>query len=196
MSVTADRRPAVFLDRDGVIIENCDQYVRRWADVTFISSALETLAQLAPSDYRIVMVTNQSAIGRGLLTLEDAWAINYRIVGIVHESGGRIDASYLCPHAPQDDCDCRKPRPGMLLQAAAELDIDLSRSIMIGDALTDMGAGRAAGVETTLLVRTGRGREQERLIAASADSHPSAVVDDLAAALAWVLSESAPQPRS
>ena len=181
-------QPAIFLDRDGVIIENRDHYVRSWADVVFLSDALEALAAARDSDFLFVIVTNQSAIGRGIISLATAETINQRVLEKIRASGGRIDAVYLCPHAPEDECDCRKPQPGMLLQAAADLDLDLSRSLMIGDALSDVAAGQAAGVARQVLVRSGRGRDQEQLIAA-ADFAPSDVVDTLAQALALVIAE-------
>ncbi len=164
--MVADRQPALFLDRDGVIIENRDNYVLSWADVDFLPGALEALASLRDAPWRIVIVTNQSPIGRGLVARETIDAINERIIAQIEAAGGRIDAAYICPHAPEDGCDCRKPQPGMLQQAAADLDIDLGQSIMVGDALTDVGAGQCAGVAEAVLVRTGRGRRQEALPAA------------------------------
>lgn len=156
--------PAVFLDRDGVIIENCDTYVRSWADVHFIPHALTALARLRLSHFRTVIVTNQSVVGRGIITLEAADQINQRLVWRIEEAGGRIDGIYVCPHAPNDNCSCRKPLPGLLLQAASELSLDLSVSYLVGDALTDIQAGQAAGVSQAILVRTGRGHAQASLL--------------------------------
>jgi D-glycero-D-manno-heptose 1,7-bisphosphate phosphatase len=152
--------PALFLDRDGVIIENRPDYVRQWADVAFFPQALAALAQMRHTPYKVIVVTNQSAVGRGLMTMETAVTLNEQIMETVRQSGGRIDASYICPDAPGQETGCRKPLPGMLLQAAQEHDLDLSHSIMIGDALTDVQAGRAAGVPVSALVLTGRGRQQ------------------------------------
>lgn len=152
--------PAVFLDRDGVIIENVDTYVRSWAEVAFLPGSLEALARLARSPYKVVIVTNQSAVGRGILRLDEAEIINSRILDAIRTAGGRVDGAYICPHGPQDHCDCRKPLPGLLRRAAADLDIDLAASIMVGDALTDLQAGQAAGVGRSFLVLTGRGRSQ------------------------------------
>ncbi|HLB48421.1 MAG TPA: HAD-IIIA family hydrolase [Anaerolineales bacterium] len=155
-------RPAIFLDRDGVIIANHPDYVRSWADVSFIPRALETLATMAGSPYAVVIVTNQAGVGRGLIPLAEAVSINERVRDEIVRAGGRVDGLYLCPHTGADNCDCRKPRPGMLLRAARELRLDLSRSWMVGDALTDLQAGEAAGVRP-LLVLTGRGAEQESM---------------------------------
>ena len=154
-------RPAVFLDRDGVLIENQPGYVRSWSHVEFLPGSIRAIQQLNASGYAIVMVTNQSAVGRGIISLEEAMRINQQIVDEVAARGGKIDATYMCPHSPGEGCRCRKPEPGMLLQAAAELDLDLTRSYMVGDAISDVEAGKSAGV-ATILVRTGRGNEQVR----------------------------------
>ena len=155
--------PAVFLDRDGVIVENVDAYVQSWNDIIFLPSALEALRKLSASDYKIIMVTNQSAVGRGIITLAQAQDINQKVVDVIREWGGRIDGVYMCPHAPHEHCDCRKPLPGLILQAAAGHCIDLARSFAVGDALTDIQAGQAAGILHNILVKTGRGGGQLQL---------------------------------
>lgn len=152
-------RPAVFLDRDGVIIENRADHVKSIPEVRFIPGALEALARLAQRDCLIVIVTNQAAIGRGLLTRQMADEINRYIRQHITAAGGRIDALYLCPHLPEEDCTCRKPAPGMLLEATRDLGIDLRASVMIGDALTDVQAARAVEAQP-ILVLTGRGAAQ------------------------------------
>ena len=156
-------QPAIFLDRDGVIIENRSSYVRSWADVHFYPGALETLATLRTLAYKIVIITNQSAVGRGIISLETALEINQGVVETIERNGGRIDGVFMCPHAPFDNCECRKPRPGLIHQAVSSLSIDLSRSILVGDALSDLLAGQSAGIDKIALVRTGRGKSQEAL---------------------------------
>ncbi len=156
-------QPALFLDRDGVIIENRHSYVRSWEDVEIYPQAIQALVRAASSPYKIVIVTNQSAVGRGIITLETAIEINNRLVQVIQAAGGRVDGIFLCPHTPHDACDCRKPRPGLLLQAAEALSIDLERSVMIGDAFSDLLAGQSAGVARLVLVRTGRGAAQSAL---------------------------------
>ncbi len=155
--------PAIFLDRDGVIIENRPRYVRSWADVKFYPDSLRALASVSISLYKVVIVTNQSAVGRGIITKEQAESINQRVVQVIQQNGGRVDGIFMCPHAPQDKCLCRKPEPGLLNQAAAALSLDLSRSVMIGDALSDLLAAQAAGLPLAVLVSTGRGKSQARL---------------------------------
>ena len=174
---------AIFLDRDGVIIENRSSYVRSWKHVAIYPQALPALARISASPYKIVMVTNQSAVGRGVITLTAAWEINYRLVKAIEQAGGRIDAVFMCPHAPEEGCDCRKPKPGLIERAAESLGLDLSRSILIGDALSDIQAGQAAGVGQTALVCTGLGKEQARLAKAKT-LKPFAIFDSLDEALA------------
>jgi histidinol-phosphate phosphatase family protein len=152
--------PAIFLDRDGVLIENRPEYVRDWSQVDIFPDAILALANSNIKDYKIVIVTNQSAVGRGIISIETAQDINNRLVSAILEKKGRVDGVYLCPHGPHDNCDCRKPKPGLLLQAADELSLDLNRSWMVGDAWSDVQAGQAAGVRGAIMVKTGRGAKQ------------------------------------
>lgn len=149
--------PGIFLDRDGVIIEYRANYVRSWEDVEIYPQALRVLKRIRSLDRQIVIITNQSAVGRGLVSLQKANDINQRLLEEIHKAGGRIDGLYLCPHTPEEGCPCRKPKPGLILQAARDLDIDLKHSILIGDNLTDLQAGQAAGIARVALVRTGLG---------------------------------------
>jgi D-glycero-D-manno-heptose 1,7-bisphosphate phosphatase len=150
---------AVFLDRDGVIIANRDDYVKRWEEVHFLAGSLEALRELAKTKFSIVLITNQSAVGRGLLTLDEADTINKRLSQRVQREGGRIDGCYMCPHAPWSACECRKPKPGLLLKAIADLRLDAGSSYFIGDAVSDIEAALSAGVRP-LMVSTGRGSKE------------------------------------
>ena len=147
-------KPAIFLDRDGVIIENRPDYVRSWDDVEIYPQALETLVKISQSSYSIVIVTNQSAVGRGLIPLSAAQAINRQLVDEIKQTGGRVDGVYMCPHAPWEGCECRKPEPDLFFQAARDLSLDLMRSVMVGDALSDIIAARTAGVSRQAMVLT------------------------------------------
>jgi len=155
--------PAIFLDRDGVIIENRPNYIRSWEDVSIYPQAVLALSRIRSSPYKVIIVTNQSAVGRGLISYPEAETINRRLLAELERAGCRIDAVYLCPHTPEDRCACRKPQPGLILQAAQELSLDVSRSWMIGDAWSDLLAGQTAGILQNVLVRTGRGLEQSLL---------------------------------
>ncbi len=182
------QQPALFLDRDGVFIENRANYVRSWDDVAFFPEALAALARIREIPYKIIVVTNQSAVGRGLMSLATAVALNQRILDEVRKANGRIDATYLCPAPPGVNDPCRKPRPGMLLQAAEDHNLDLRQSYMIGDALTDVQAGQAAGVRQAILLLTGRGAAQAQLPLA-AELPPFATFPTLADALQHLFPE-------
>jgi histidinol-phosphate phosphatase family protein len=149
-------RRAVFLDRDGVICQNRDDYVKSWEEFAFISGAREALARLARSDLDIVIVTNQSAINRRIVPRAVVEDIHARMIRAIEAAGGRVELVTYCPHRPDEGCDCRKPKPGMLLAAAKDLHVDLRQSYLVGDAGSDMRAGQAVGCQC-YLVLTGRG---------------------------------------
>jgi D-glycero-D-manno-heptose 1,7-bisphosphate phosphatase len=161
-------RPAIFLDRDGVVNEEC-HYLYEPDKVVLTPDIGGAIRAANLAGFLVVVVTNQSGVARGLYTLDDVDAVHRRIVELLGdgEDAPRIDRFYCCPHhatAGQGeyllDCDCRKPKPGMLLRAASELDIDLMNSFLVGDMRTDLEAGATAGCRT-LLVRTGHGRTVE-----------------------------------
>jgi D-glycero-D-manno-heptose 1,7-bisphosphate phosphatase len=138
--------PALFLDRDGTLIVDAG-YPRDADLVEILPGALDALRALQ-RDYKLVIVSNQSGIGRGRISEAEAAAVHARVLEVFAAGGIAFAGSYYCPHAPDDHCRCRKPAPGLLLDAAAELDLDLARSAMIGDKPSDLEAGRAAGVPT------------------------------------------------
>ena len=174
-------KPAIFLDRDGVIVENRADYVKSIDEIRILPGVLAALAQAARLDCRIVVVTNQSVVARGLLSEPRLAAIHAYLQTAIVAAGGRVDGWYYCPHLPEAGCACRKPKPGMLLSAAADWQIDLPASVMVGDAVTDVQAGQAAGARA-ILVRTGLGhRHTADLTPVGLVSVP--VVTDLAAAI-------------
>lgn len=175
------RRPAIFLDRDGVINENLPGHVCRWEDFRFLPGTLDALRELGTS-IPIVIITNQGAIGRQLVSQDTVELIHRRMVSQIRAAGGNIAGILYCPHPPEARCRCRKPAPGMLLAAAARFGLDLRRSVFVGDALTDVEAGYRAGCRT-ILVRTGRGEAAVRELASARHPRPAAIVDDLRAAV-------------
>ena len=148
--------PALFLDRDGTLIALVD-YLCRAEQVTPIPGAFESLAQAARSGRRVVVVTNQSGIGRGLYGWDEFAAAQARLDALAEAAGGRIDGVYACPALPGSGAPCRKPSPAMLHAAAADLAIDLAASWIVGDAASDLEAGRRAGLARGWLVPTGHG---------------------------------------
>lgn len=143
---------ALFLDRDGTVIHDL-HYLADPEKVSFLPGVHRALITLQQKGYALVSVSNQSGIGRGIITEEQARSVEARILAEFRAAGVGMTGSYVCPHAPEEGCACRKPLPGMLLQAARDLDLDLSQSWMIGDKMTDVAAGTAAGCRTVLINR-------------------------------------------
>ncbi len=184
----AGTRAAVIVDRDGVINDTTD-YLTSWEMFHFIPGALDALAKLNEAGWLVVMATNQSVIGLGMLSREGLDDVHARMRAAIEEAGGRIEQVYLCPHRDGDGCECRKPEPGMLLQAAEDWDLDLSRCYFIGDSWRDIKAGQRAGVTTILTEGVEDGRPQEQL--ARLDTPPDMFVPDLAAAVDAILEREA-----
>lgn len=147
---------AVFLDRDATINVGVPKYERvdSLDKVELLPNTLEALKLLATLDFVVFFVTNQGGIGEGLISLDEFAEINSRVLDLISPSGVKITKTYLCPHGYNDDCECRKPKPKLLLDAAKEFDIDLKSSYMIGDRPTDVQTGLNAGTKT-ILVMTG-----------------------------------------
>jgi D-glycero-D-manno-heptose 1,7-bisphosphate phosphatase len=161
---------AIFLDRDGVICENRSNHIKNWQEFRFLPGVKESVAALSRLGLPIIVITNQAVIGRRLVSAEVVEDIHQRMVHQLAAYGGRIDRIVYCPHHPKDNCDCRKPKPGMLWQVAKEMDIDLTRSYLIGDAVADLIAGERVGCQT-FLVLTGRGFQQLLPALRSIDGH-------------------------
>jgi D-glycero-D-manno-heptose 1,7-bisphosphate phosphatase len=182
-------RPAAFLDRDGVI--NAEHgYVHTWEQFEFLPGVVDAMRALHDAGYALVVVTNQSGIARGLYTEAQYQALTRQVQAHLAAQGVPVAGIYHCPHHPDGTvpalavaCDCRKPHPGMLLQAARELGLSLADSLMVGDKASDAQAARAAGVGRVLLVESGHA------LSASATRLADSVHADLAHAVAHVLAE-------
>lgn len=187
--MSANPRRAVFMDRDGTINEEVN-YLAKAEDVRLIPGAAQAIARLNAAGLVVVVVSNQSGLARGYFDEADLATVQVRLNRLLADEGARVDAYYFCPHHPQGVvehyalvCDCRKPAPGLLRQAAEEMGLALTGSFMVGDRLRDVACGRAEGL-TGVLVRTGHddgpARDQAEV--------PDHVADDLAAAVEWILS--------
>jgi D-glycero-D-manno-heptose 1,7-bisphosphate phosphatase len=163
----------VLLDRDGTIIVD-RHYLTDPSGVELIEGAADALRELASLGLGIVVITNQSAIGRGYLDVGGLARIHQRLTSLLAERGAHLDGIYWCPHRPDERCDCRKPRTGLARRAARELDFDPGRGFVVGDKPADVELGEALGA-TTVLVRTGKGARTE----AERAARPDHVVDDL-----------------
>ncbi len=142
-------KKAVFLDRDGTLIFD-EGYISDPGKVVLIPGVADALKRLSGAGFLLVVVSNQSGIGRGYFSEESSRAVNSRMERLLAEKSVRLDGIYCCPHSPEEKCRCRKPGPGLLLKAAAELGIDLSRSAMLGDKESDAEAGLSAGCRCNL----------------------------------------------
>ena len=155
------KRRAFFLDRDGVLNEDRG-YIARLEDFVLLPGAAEAVAELNRDGWLVVVFTNQSGVARGMLTAERLDEIHARLRAEIAKAGGELTAVYACPHGPVSDCDCRKPKAGMLHRAAAEHNIDLTASVAVGDSPRDIAAGHSAGCKT-ILVLSGQTRAYNTL---------------------------------
>ncbi len=146
----------IILDRDGVINVDSDQFIKSPDEWKPIPGALEAIARLNQWGWRVVVASNQSGVGRGLFGMDTLNAINDKMVRSLAQVGGRLDAIFFCPHAADSTCDCRKPKPGMLLQIGERFNVDLAGVPVVGDSLRDLQAAVAAGAKP-YLVLTGKG---------------------------------------
>ena len=174
-------RRCIFLDRDGVINRDTG-YVSKWQDFEFLPGALDAMTRIHDAGFDLVIVTNQSGIARGYYTVEDYQQLTNNMLFAIEAAGAHVLTVYFCPHLPEGtivpyarECDCRKPAPGMILRAAADHDIDLLNSIMLGDKMSDMHAATAAGVRRRYLIsskfqsKSELGQEHDGIFASLAD---------------------------
>jgi len=150
----------VILDRDGVINRDSDHFIKNTTEWKPIPGSLEAIAKLNHAGFRVVVASNQSGIGRGFLDMGALNAINDKMYRVLAQVGGRIDALFYCPHAAEENCDCRKPKPGMFIDIAQRFNVDLAGVPSVGDSLRDLQAAVAAGAQP-MLVLTGKGAKTE-----------------------------------
>ncbi len=148
----------IVLDRDGTINHDSDQYIKSPSEWRPIKGSLEAIARLTQDGWHVVVATNQSGIARGLFDFATLNAIHQTMHAAVLQTGGRIDAIFFCPHRAEDDCDCRKPKPGLLKEIARRMNVDLAAVPVVGDSLRDLQAAAAAGARP-MLVLTGKGKK-------------------------------------
>ena len=181
-----EAKPAVFLDRDGVINQD-NGYVSEVDDFKFIEGVIEACVELQKKGYLLVVITNQSGIARGYFTEKQFNTLTEWMDWSMADRGVDLDGIYYCPHHSEEgqgefkvDCECRKPKPGMLLNAIEDLNIDIANSILVGDKVSDLQAGIAVGVKSNYLVRTGKE------ITAEGEQLAAAVFDDLTAVAEFI----------
>ena len=180
------RGQIIVLDRDGVINRDSPDYIKSPQEFEPLYGSMEAIRHLGSAGFRVVVASNQSGIGRGLFDHRALRAIHEKLIASVTQAGGKLTAIYVCPHHPDDQCACRKPRPGMLQRLASDLEVDPGELTVIGDSARDLAAAQAVSARP-ILVRTGNGRRAE----AELDSNAGVgVFDDLRAAAKHLVRES------
>lgn len=178
--MTSEQRRAVFLDRDGTLIEE-KHYLADPEQVTLLPGAAAAIRAINQAGWLAIVASNQSGVGRGYFETDALLAVERRLVGILSDQGARIDAFLYCPHAPEDNCTCRKPKPGLLIEASRSHGAVLAGSWIVGDKESDVESGRRAGCKTCLVL-TGYGNEQ-----VAKDARPDLVAPDLFSAVRHIL---------
>lgn len=173
--------PIIVLDRDGVINQDSDTYVKSADEWIPLPGSIEAIAKLSRAGHQIVVATNQSGLARGLFDLDDLEAMHAKMRALVEDAGGEIAAIFYCPHGPDDNCRCRKPKPGLLDAIEAEFDTSLHGCWLVGDSLRDLQAGLEKGCRPAL-VKTGKGEMTLQKMLSEPDVRlaDTAVFDDLA----------------
>ena len=172
----------VFLDRDGVISKDSADHIKSWDEFHFLPNAKEGVKLLTDHDFHIVLITNQSVIARGMTTIEELESMHNNMKGEIEEYGGKIEKIYYCPHHPDEGCDCRKPKPGMLLRAIKENNIDPTKSFMVGDRMMDVEVGKKVGCKTVIIPSE---RGQREMMESSIK--PDYVAKDLLDTSKWII---------
>ncbi|MBU0463944.1 MAG: D-glycero-beta-D-manno-heptose 1,7-bisphosphate 7-phosphatase [Proteobacteria bacterium] len=152
----------VFLDRDGVINVDSSEYIKNESEFEFIPKSPEAIALLTQNGFNVIVITNQSLVGRKMVSQKTLDAIFKKMKDGVKKAGGDIKDIFYCPHTPQDNCSCRKPNPGLILKAQKKYQIDLNQSFMVGDSAKDIECAHNAGCSKTLLVKTGNGLKAQQ----------------------------------
>jgi len=176
----------VFLDRDGVINEDSSEYVKSWDEFHFIPGSLEALQLLNKKGYCVIVITNQSAVGRGMITMKTLMNIHILMRKEIQKAGGKILDVFFCPHRPDENCPCRKPEPGLIFQAREEYGINIPKAVMVGDNAKDIMVGKRAGVGRTVLVMTGCGAKAQNELM-NKGTPPDYVAEDLLDAVKWII---------
>lgn len=153
----------IIIDRDGVINEDSDAYIKNTEEWIPLEGSLDAIARLNRAGYTVTVATNQSGLSRGYFDLKTLSAMHRKMESLLAEKGGHIDAMFYCPHGPKDDCDCRKPKPGLLNEIGKRFQTKLDNVLFVGDTLSDVRAAVAANAKP-VLVRTGKGDKTEKLL--------------------------------
>lgn len=179
-------KKVVFLDRDGVINQDSPNYIKAWSEFEFLPGSIAAIKNFCLSGYAVIIITNQSAINRKIMPLRELEHIHFMMRNVISSQGGEITDIFFCPHTPGEECDCRKPEPGLINKAQEKYQINLSESCMVGDSAKDIECGRRAGCGHTVLVKTGNGMTAQKVLAEK-NIFPDHVAQDIYGASEWIL---------
>ncbi len=175
----------IFLDRDGVINRDSPNYIKSWAEFEFLPGSLAAIKNLTLNGYTVIIITNQSAINRGITPLRELEHIHFMMMEILNSHGGEVKDIFFCPHTPEQGCTCRKPEPGLIKMAQKKYQVDLAESCMVGDSAKDIECGQRAGCGRTVLVKTGNGITARKILEEK-NIFPDYVASDLHDAVTWI----------
>ena len=176
----------VFLDRDGVINLDSSDYITSWSEFKFIPRSIEAIKALTFKGFNVIVITNQSVINRNMVSGKGLEHIHASMKNEVKSKGGLIKDIFFCPHIPEDNCDCRKPKPGLIFQAQKAYSIDLKDAVMVGDSAKDIECARNAGCGKAVLVKTGNGAKAEKTLSEK-KIYPDYIAQDLYEAVQWIV---------
>jgi len=188
MDIEQTYQKVVFLDRDGVINRDSADYIKSWSEFEFLTGSLEAIKLLGLNGFVTIIITNQSVINRNMVTREGLEYIHNMTKTAVQAQGGEIKDIFFCPHTPEDQCDCRKPKPGLIYQARHKYRIDIEAAVMVGDSVKDIECARNAGCRCAVLVQTGNGISAEKILKAK-NILPDYVARDLLDAAEWIITQ-------
>lgn len=177
----------VFLDRDGVINKDSPDYIKSWAEFHFLPGSVEAIKKLTLNGFAVIIISNQSIINRQMASRRHVEYINDRMKTSIESCGGEIKDIFFCPHTPDDGCDCRKPKPGLIYKAQKKYGINLAASCMVGDSAKDIECARRAGCGCAVLVKSGNAPEAEKILAKK-KIFPDHIAQDLCRAADWIIS--------
>ncbi|NOX32883.1 MAG: D-glycero-beta-D-manno-heptose 1,7-bisphosphate 7-phosphatase [Deltaproteobacteria bacterium] len=176
----------VFLDRDGVINIDSSSYIKNESEFEFIPKSPEAVALLCQNGFQVIVITNQSLIGRKMASPQQLDAVFEKMKKGIEKAGGRIKDIFFCPHTPEDNCFCRKPKPGLILNARDKYHLDLDQSCMVGDSAKDIECAQNAGCSKVLLVKTGNGSKAQKELSLKGIT-PDHIACDLYEAALWII---------
>jgi D-glycero-D-manno-heptose 1,7-bisphosphate phosphatase len=183
-------KKVVFLDRDGTINRDSPDYIKSRAEFEFIPGSIEAIRELTVNGFTVMVITNQSALARKLISPDELEAMHAGMCETVAADGGRITDVFFCPHMPDEGCGCRKPAPGLIFQARQKYDLDLADAVMVGDSVKDVACGRNAGCGLTVLVKSGLDPEVEYKLKKSPFA-ADRVAQNLLEAAGWIIATKA-----